>query len=531
MRLLTIAALMLATLVAAPAFAQPIPDALRSAGVTQAQWDAIRAEARVQAERARISEAALLAAAEAASANFAASGRFNARRLERTIFDALADQADQIAELQHRLAALTGDADPGIAAIFTQARVALGAGRLADADRLLAQVAQRDLAAIQAADAEAERRRLRAGETIASRALVAVLQADYLAGADLYARAGETAPQSAIDARWDYTTRRGRALYDRGRLFVEQDSLRRSIAAYEAGLALRPRAAGPLDWASLQADLGNAFAMQGEYGAPGAMERAVAAYEAALGVITRESDPGGWALIQMNLGNVLSVQGERGAPGRLARAAAAYEAALTVLTREASPVGWALIQLNLGGLMLMEDERGVDGALERAVAAFEGALGVLTREANATNWARTQNNLGIALLRLGRAGAPGAIERAIVAFDAALTVMTRASDPSSWASAQLNLGNAHRMRGELGAAGAFERSVAAYQDALTVMTREANPVTWADAVYGLATTYRAMGRYAEARAAMQGALEVYEQIGNALWAGRARAFLAQLPGG
>ena len=74
---------------AAPALAQAqsgaLPPTIASAGVTQAQWDAIRREARAQAQRARVSEAALLATAEAAGANLARSGRFNASALQGAI--------------------------------------------------------------------------------------------------------------------------------------------------------------------------------------------------------------------------------------------------------------------------------------------------------------------------------------------------------------------------------------------------------------------------------------------------------------
>ncbi len=94
-------------------------------------------------------------------------------------------------------------------------------------------------------------------------------------------------------------------------------------------------------------NLGVAYMRQGERGAPGALERAVAAYEAALTVRTRAANPEGWASTQNNLGLALHAQGARGAPGALERAAAAFDAALTVRTRDANPVGWADTQFNL----------------------------------------------------------------------------------------------------------------------------------------------------------------------------------------
>lgn len=99
-----------------------LPPEIASAGVNQAQWGAVRDEVRRQASRARISEQALMAAAEATGARFAASGRFNALTLQQAVMEALSDQADQIAELQARLNRLAGDADPAIAGLFASAR-------------------------------------------------------------------------------------------------------------------------------------------------------------------------------------------------------------------------------------------------------------------------------------------------------------------------------------------------------------------------------------------------------------------------
>jgi len=529
MRLLAIAVLVLAALAAAPAFAQPLPDALRSAGVTQAQWDVVRAEARVQAERARISEASLLAAAEAASVNLAASGRFDPFALQQAIFEALAEQAERIADLQRRLEVLTGDPDPSIAAMFAQARAALEAGRLAEADRLLAQVAEGDLAAIQRADAEAERRRLRAGATIASRGQVAFVQADYLGAAAHYARAAETVPQADIESRWLFTVWRGRSLFEHSQLMVEPSSLQQAIAAYDAALAMRSREQAPFDWALVQTSLGMALRLQGERGAPGALEQAVAALEAALTILTRESDPVGWAETQIGLGNALMRLGERGVRGALERAVGAYEAALTVQSRTADPATWALAHMNLGIALTVLGDRGAPGALERAVAAYDAALTVWTREAHPSGWAQIQTNLGSTLLRQAQRGAPGALERAVTAYEAALTVRTRELDPAGWAMIQISLGNALRVQGERGGPGALLRAVAALEAALTVMTREADLGGWARIQGNLALTYAALGRIAEARDAMQRAEAAFAQIGDSASVVQARNFIAQLP--
>lgn len=505
------------------ASAQALPDSLRSAGVTQAQWDAIRGEARRQAQRAQISEASLIAAAEAASINLAQSDHLNALGLQQAIFETLSEQADQIAELRRRLDAATGDADPAATGLLAQARAALDEGRLADADRLLAQAAARDLAALQQADAEVERRRLRAGETIAGRGQLAYVQADYLTAAEHLARAAATVPQSASEPRWLYTVWRANALYRRGDLFGEAAPLEDAIGAFESALVLRPRATAPSDWADTQNDLGAALRLQGERGAPAAFQRAIAAYEAALSVRTRAADPAGWAHTQMNLGNVFAVLGVRGAPGALQRAVTAYEAALTVLTRESDPNGWALTQMNLG---IAHRQL---GSFDRAVAAFRSALTVQTRESNPAGWANVLVNLGNTLSEAGERGANGALAPAAAAYEAALTVMTREADPAGWALTQMNLGIVLSVMGDRGVAGAYERAAAAYQASLSVRTRTSDPSGWALTQFNLAVTYQAMGRVREARTAAQGAWEEFERAGNTSAANHARGFLDRLP--
>ena len=71
--------------------------------------------------------------------------------------------------------------------------------------------------------------------------------------------------------------------------------------------------------------------------------------------------------------------------------------------------------------------------------------------------------------------------------------------------------------------------MAAYEAALSVRTVETDPAGRADTMYNLALAYHAMGHVGAARAAAQGALEAYEQIGNAHWANETRGLLARLP--
>lgn len=244
-----------------PALAQTaaLPPEVASAGVTEAQWDAVRDEVRRQAGRARVSERALQAAAAATGTRFAASGRFNALTLLQAVVDALDQQAEQIADLNAQLDRLTGDTDPEVARLFAQARAALDAGLLNQADRLLSEVSSRDLSGLQAADAEAARLRLRAAATIAARANVAYLRADYRAAADLFARSAGTAPESARMERWWSYMGQANMLLTQGDRF-EFTALQeaRSVLLTRA-LPLAPRSTSAREWAITQHDLGRAF--------------------------------------------------------------------------------------------------------------------------------------------------------------------------------------------------------------------------------------------------------------------------------
>lgn len=203
----------------------PLPPAIASAGVTQAEWDAIRREARRQARRAGIAEAALLAAAERAGANLARSGRFDAAGLRDAIIAQLETQALAIAELQERLAVLARADDPEIAQLLTSARTAIGEGQLDDADLLLAQAEQSDLAAVAVAEARAERARARVADAITERGRLERVQ-------------GGAASASVRDA----------------------------IFGYERALADMDRTLAPADWARTQLNLGIAYAILAQSG-------------------------------------------------------------------------------------------------------------------------------------------------------------------------------------------------------------------------------------------------------------------------
>lgn len=481
-------ALFALALVTAPAGAQEgshaggAPPAIASAGVTQSEWAAVRAEVARQARRVRVSEASLLSAAEAVGSSLARSGNFNASQLQQAIFERLAAQADQIAELQARLERLRGDADPSIAIAYTNARTALEAGRLGDADRLLADVAERDLAAIQQADAEVERRRLRAGDTVAARGQVAYLRADYLAASDFMARAASIVPQSAIEVRWSYVSLQADALRQRGELFSETDRLREAVRIFRNdALPLAPRALRPNDWAKTQVGLGIALDVLGAHDDPDATRQSVAAHRAALSVYAEARSPQEWAGAQINLGAALNTLGERGDEQALRDAVSAFRAALRVSTRQSDPTAWAMLQTNLSISYRALGLAGDSQAFQEAVAASRAALEVDTRARDPNAWAKDQVNLGNALSSLGERGDERALVESIRAYRSALEVTTRERDPSGWAATQVNLANVLYLQGRSGDVRVLYEALTALDGALGVFTRENAPAYWAAA--------------------------------------------------
>jgi len=130
----------------------------------------------------------------------------------------------------------------------------------------------------------------------------------------------------------------------------------------------------------------------------------LAAFEAALTAHTREAVPLEWATIQYNLGNAYCDRLDGDRAENVERAIAAYDAALTVYTAQTLPVPWAMTQYNLGAAY--SDRILGDRAenVERTIAAYELALTVYTPQAHPADWAATQNNLGNAYRARRRGG-------------------------------------------------------------------------------------------------------------------------------
>ena len=178
-----------------------------------------------------------------------------------------------------------------------------------------------------------------------------------------------------------------------GRSLAAAKRFGEAVEALTQALVITDRSTLPIEWASLQFEVGDSasnWALVSERDAISERRaQAVTAYESALEIYTRESLPQGWASTQNNLANALRDQAiaSDGDERRrlLAEAVGAYRAALEVYTRESLPQDWAGTQNNLA-LALSAQAIASEGderrrLLAEAVRAFESALEVFTRKA------------------------------------------------------------------------------------------------------------------------------------------------------
>ncbi|HEV3178262.1 MAG TPA: tetratricopeptide repeat protein, partial [Stellaceae bacterium] len=370
----------------------------------------------------------------------------------------LAEVAEQFKQATARLAGLDPQ-DPITRDLVERAEAAIKVGNLEEADQLVSQAEQAEIAAAhqaqqlaQQAQAAADHRLLRAAADRGVRGDIAMTRLHYLNAAQHFQEAADLVPIGHPDDKGRFLVAKADALQRQGDERGDNPSLEKAIAAYHAGLVEYTRDRAPLDWAATQHNLGTALdVLGGRESGTARLEEAVTAFRAALLEYTRERVPLDWAMTQNGLGNALATLGEReSGTGRLEEAIAAYRAALQERIRERVPLDWAATQNNLGiALKRLGERESGTARLEEAVAAYRGALQERTRERVPLDWAITQNNLGVALWKLGeRESGTTRLEEAVAAYRAALEEQTRERVPLQWAMTQNNLGGALTRLGE-----------------------------------------------------------------------------------
>lgn len=364
---------------AATASASPLPADLRSAGVTQAEWDALEAQAARAARNYQVSERALVAIARRLGLS---NGRFDLQAAIARIDDI----ANQLADMQAQLDAMRQSSDPAIAALLTQAQEAVDAGDLDGADALLARAAE-------GAQTQLDEDRRRLAATIARRGDLASLRGDYYGASQFYAQAAAGLPTSDTALLWRYRFSEARAYCDGGVVDTALSKLNDDV------LGLAPRAERPQDWAATQHLIGEALFRANRFA------EAEAAYLLALQVRTRAADPAGWAETTAAVGATYSFRGIRARDAAmLERATNEYRAALTVFTRADHAQEWAEVQNNLAtALVWLAQVRGGGAVtdLEAAERTFRDILQVVTPEAQPQNAGVVLYNIGTVQERIG----------------------------------------------------------------------------------------------------------------------------------
>ncbi|MCO5214389.1 MAG: CHAT domain-containing protein, partial [Caldilinea sp.] len=229
-------------------------------------------------------------------------------------------------------------------------------------------------------------------------------------------------------------------------------------------------------------------------------------------VRTRQTMPVEWATTQMNLANAYSdrIRGDKAA--NIERAIEGYEQTLQVTTRQAMPVEWATTQMNLATAYAKRIRGDKAANIERAIEGIEQALQVRTRQTMPVEWAQTQMNLANAYRNRIRGDKAENIERAIEGYEQALQVMTRQAIPVEWAQTVNNLATAYsdRIRGDK--AENIERAIEGHEQALQVTTRQAMPVDYLATQRALARVTFEQARFDQAMTYAREALSVAEEL-------------------
>jgi hypothetical protein len=217
----------------------------------------------------------------------------------------LIEIATHFAQTRDELAALAPD-DPHTAELARLAKQALDSGRLSEADALLDQAKEGELAAFRQArelkekaqEAE-DRHSLNAARLLASRGNIALTQLRYVDAAGRFNEAATLVSPGHSDERADYLHRQADAFYREGDEHGNNAALKQSIETWQLVFQYRTRERVPLQWAMTQNNLGNALWTLGERESGTArLQQAVDAYRAALEERTRERVPLQWATTQ-----------------------------------------------------------------------------------------------------------------------------------------------------------------------------------------------------------------------------------------
>jgi hypothetical protein len=191
------------------AAAEPLPPTIASAGVTQAEWNAIQEEARVQARLRSYSDQVV--AQLAIDVLRAQPGQPVAVYL-----DILRNSVGLLAQAQASFRELNPGGNADLVELREETARAADEGRLQDA--LVLQ--DRYVSTLESSSEATEATKLELAAAIAASGEAALLIGDYLGAAERFRRAADTVPASSPYVRWQYLDKQSFALYRFGTLGV-----------------------------------------------------------------------------------------------------------------------------------------------------------------------------------------------------------------------------------------------------------------------------------------------------------------------
>ncbi len=260
----------------------------------------------------------------------------------------------------------SGNLSPRLSALRDQAKAVHVAGRLDEAEKLLAEIVRAESDALKRLEdherkilEEIRLRKRGIAETKAAQASVAHARLNYRGAAALYGEAAYLVESFDFEGRRTLLLAQAAELYAQGEEFGDNAALSEAIALYRQCLDLAPRERVPLDWAMTQNESRPcAFEARRAGERDGAARRGRRRLSRSLAGIYPRARAARLGNDHNNLGRALFDLGEReSGTARLEEAVAAYRERFKEKTRAGVPLQWAMTQINLGTALLSLGER------------------------------------------------------------------------------------------------------------------------------------------------------------------------------
>jgi tetratricopeptide (TPR) repeat protein len=238
-----------------------------------------------------------------------------------------------------------------------------------------------------------------------------------------------------------------------------QLNVQRALRCFGLALLVRTEEEHPLEWAATQVNLGNTYRrLHGSTPTNSkSLSDAIEAHKGALRIYISHGRVGDSARVQVNLANSYQLLHQRsGVAQHLHDAIVLYEEAVESFSQQNQQLDRATALVNLGAAY---EERGDRESLNGAVNSATEAAAIFEALNVAELWAGAQSNLGSALMALGEPA------KAAEAFQAALEVQTPEADALECRKTLINIGDAYYQTNE------WESALRHYQDAIGLAER------------------------------------------------------------